>query len=83
VNAAKHAGSGEISLYAEVDEAAVSIYVRDRGVGFDRAAVATDRRGIAESIEARMRRAGGSATITSTPGAGTEVELTIPRGGDA
>jgi signal transduction histidine kinase len=81
VNAAKHAQSDEISVYAEVEDAAVAIYVRDRGIGFDRAAVAADRRGIAESIERRLRAAGGSATITSSPGNGTEVELTMPRGG--
>jgi signal transduction histidine kinase len=80
VNAAKHAQSGEISVYAEVEPHAVAVFVRDRGVGFDRATVGSDRRGIAESIESRMRRAGGSATITSAPGAGTEVELTMPRG---
>ena len=36
-------------------------------------------RGIAESIEGRMQRAGGTAAIVSSPGAGTEVELTLPR----
>ena len=43
----------------------------------DRSAVPADRRGISESIEARLARAGGSATITSTPGEGTEVELRL------
>jgi signal transduction histidine kinase len=57
----------------------VSVFVRDRGIGFSRDEVAADRRGLAESIEARMRRAGGEAMITSAPGEGTEVELTIPR----
>ena len=57
----------------------VAVFVRDRGVGFDRAAVPADRRGVAESIEGRMRRAGGAAAVTSSPGEGTEVELTLPR----
>jgi len=83
VNAAKHAQSDEISVYAEVEDAVVAIYVRDRGVGFDQAAVAADRRGIAESIVGRLRAAGGSATITSSPGNVTEVELTMPRGGES
>ena len=78
-NAAKHAGIDEVAVYAEVGPAAVSVFVRDRGAGFDRAAVGTDRRGISESIEARMQRAGGRAIITTAPGEGTEVELTIPR----
>jgi signal transduction histidine kinase len=81
VNAAKHAKSDDISVYAEVEPTSVALFVRDRGVGFDRAAIAGDRRGIADSIESRLRRAGGSATIASSPGAGTEVELTMPRGG--
>jgi len=80
-NAAKHARADDISVYAEVEPALVSVFVRDRGIGFDRAAVAADRRGIADSIEERLRRAGGSATIVSSPGGGTEVELTLPRGG--
>lgn len=77
-NAAKFAG-GEISVYAEADAAHVSVFVRDRGAGFERAAVPADRRGLAESIEGRLTRAGGSATIRSAPGEGTEIELTIPR----
>ena len=83
VNAAKHAQSDDISVYVEVVPATVSVFVRDRGVGFDRAAVAEDRRGIADSIESRLRRAGGSATITSSPGNGTEVELTMTRGAES
>lgn len=78
-NAAKHSAAEEISVYAEVDDDAVSVFVRDRGVGFDRAGISTDRRGLSESIEARMARAGGTATITSAPGAGTEVELSLKR----
>jgi signal transduction histidine kinase len=79
-NAAKHSAAEEISVYAEVDEDSVSVFVRDRGVGFDRAGVNDRRRGLSESIEARMVRAGGTATITSAPGEGTEVELSIKRG---
>jgi signal transduction histidine kinase len=83
VNAAKHARSDDISVYAEVEAASVSIFVRDRGVGFDPGTVVPGRRGIADSIAARLRRAGGSATITSSPGTGTEVELTMPRGAES
>ncbi|HEX6310175.1 MAG TPA: PspC domain-containing protein [Acidimicrobiia bacterium] len=79
VNAARHAGSPQVSLYLEVEPDRVTVFVRDRGKGFDRDRVARDRQGIAESIEGRMRRAGGTATVRSRPGAGSEVELTIPR----
>jgi signal transduction histidine kinase len=78
-NAAKFSGAPEISVYVEAGEDRVSVFVRDRGVGFDRGAVPGDRRGISESIEGRMARHGGAATIHSAPGSGTEVELTMPR----
>ena len=78
-NAAKFAGVDEVAVYVEVTDDEAAVYVRDRGAGFDRASVPADRRGLAESIEARLVRAGGGATVTSTPGEGTEVELTIPR----
>ena len=78
-NAAKFAGVDEIDVYAEATDDAVEVFVRDRGAGFDRAAVPEDRRGIAESIEGRLERAGGTATIVTAPGAGTEVELRLPR----
>ena len=35
-NAAKFSGADEISVYAEADDDAVSVFVRDRGAGFDR-----------------------------------------------
>ena len=78
VNAAKHAQVEEVSVYAEVEDGTVSVFVRDRGVGFDQNAVGIDRRGLAQSIRGRMERHGGTATIRSQPGEGTEVELTMP-----
>jgi signal transduction histidine kinase len=78
-NAARFSGTDEVSVYAEADPDAINVFVRDRGAGFDRDAVPAERRGLAESIEGRMTRHGGTATITSTAGEGTEVELTLPR----
>ncbi len=77
VNAAKHAGVQEVSVYAEVEDGTASVFVRDRGSGFDPSDVGADRRGLADSIHRRMERHGGTATVTSRPGEGTEVELTV------
>ena len=77
-NAAKHAGVTTVDVYVEVGKDAVEVFVRDRGLGFVLAEVATDRRGIAESILGRMERVGGSACVTSRPGFGTEVHLRLP-----
>jgi signal transduction histidine kinase/phage shock protein PspC (stress-responsive transcriptional regulator) len=79
VNAAKHAGVGTISLYAEVEPDEVTVFVRDRGAGFDPDQVREDRHGVRGSIVDRMQRHGGSAMIRSTVGTGTEVELTMDR----
>jgi signal transduction histidine kinase len=78
VNAAKHAGVGEISVYLEVEEGEVHVFVRDRGVGFDPDAVSGDRHGLADSVHARMQRHGGNVRLRSTPGEGTEVHLSMP-----
>ncbi len=75
VNAAKWSGAAEISVYAEVEPDRVSVAVRDRGQGFDPAAVPGDRKGVAESIRGRMTRHGGTATVQSAPGEGTKVTL--------
>jgi signal transduction histidine kinase len=53
--------------------------VRDRGKGFDPAAVPGDRKGVAESIRGRMSRHGGEAIVQSAPGEGTKVTVTMPR----
>jgi signal transduction histidine kinase/phage shock protein PspC (stress-responsive transcriptional regulator) len=78
MNAAKHSGVEEVSVYVETDGDGTVAYVRDEGVGFDPAAVPPDRRGITESIRTRMERFGGNATITSRTGRGTEVQLRLP-----
>jgi signal transduction histidine kinase len=77
-NAARHSGVEEVSVFLDAGDDGISLYVRDRGAGFDPEAVAADRRGLAESIRGRMERVGGSARIVSAPGEGTDVELELP-----
>jgi signal transduction histidine kinase len=79
VNAAKHAEVGLVQVYAEVEEDVVSVFVRDRGVGFDPATVPADRYGLAQSVRGRVERAGGEVRVRSASGEGTEVRLTLPR----
>ncbi|WP_146007750.1 ATP-binding protein [Brachybacterium sp. UMB0905] len=80
LNAVRHAGTG-VGVFVEIREDAVEAFVRDRGPGFDPAAVPPDRLGVRESIIGRMERAGGSATVSAAPGGGTEVALHLPGGG--
>jgi signal transduction histidine kinase len=78
-NAARHSGATTVSVFLEVEPHQVTVFVRDRGCGFDPDSVPSDRRGIAESILGRMTRHGGKAAIRSQRDEGTEVELIMPR----
>ncbi len=77
-NTGKHAGVTSASVYVEVVDDDLLAFVRDRGAGFDADEVATDRRGIADSIRGRLRRHGGTASLVTSPGDGTEWELIVP-----
>ncbi|NHD16703.1 PspC domain-containing protein [Actinopolyspora sp. BKK1] len=79
VNAAKHAGVDEVSVYAELQPERAELFVRDRGAGFDPDEVAEDRHGLADSIRGRMERNGGRVRLRTSPGAGTEIHLDLPR----
>lgn len=70
-------GAAPVSVFAELADDRGSVFIRDRGPGFDPDSIPADRRGVRESIIGRMERHGGSATIRSRPGEGTEVELTM------
>ncbi len=77
VNAVRHAGA-PVMVYVETGPDGVEAFVRDRGAGFELAAVPADRHGVRESIIARMQRHGGTAVVRSLPGEGTEVRLALP-----
>jgi signal transduction histidine kinase len=79
VNAAKHSGAEAVSVYAELEPDEVSVFVKDRGVGFDVDEVADDRQGVRGSIIGRVERHGGTVRITSAKGGGTEVELRMKK----
>ena len=77
-NAAKHSGAAAVDVYAEARAGGVEVFVRDRGAGFDPERVAEDRHGVRSSIVDRMQRHGGTASVRSAPGEGTEVHLSLP-----
>jgi signal transduction histidine kinase len=79
VNAAKHSGVDSVSVYAELEPGEASVFVKDRGVGFDMAEIADDRQGIRGSIIGRIERHGGTVRVTTSKGGGTEVELRMKR----
>ena len=82
-NAARHSGVERIDVFAERRPGFIDVFVRDTGVGFDPEQLEADRHGVRDSIMGRMARAGGRATIHSSPDGGTEVELSLPLAGVA
>ena len=79
-NVARHADVGAAEVVATRTDAAVVVTVTDRGRGFAVDGVPPHRRGVAESIEWRVRQAGGRATVATEPGHGTVVRLEWPGG---
>ncbi|SOE14267.1 Signal transduction histidine kinase [Streptomyces sp. 2323.1] len=85
-NVRVHAGDGAHAWILVEDEPdAVLVTVRDDGPGIPEGRLADAERegrlGVALSIRGRLRDLGGSAQWVSVPGQGTEVELTVPKGG--
>ena len=78
VNAAKHSGENKAHLFCEVEEKAVTLLVRDRGVGFD-----VDQGdkgfGLRSSIHERIESVGGAVEVRTSAGRGTAIEMTVPR----
>jgi signal transduction histidine kinase len=79
-NATRHGGGAPVFVFAEVGDGAAEVFVRDEGPGFVLDEVAAERRGVRDAIVGRMAGAGGTATIDSAAGEGTEVALRL---GDA
>ncbi|MGW7491613.1 MacS family sensor histidine kinase [Streptomyces sp. NPDC054786] len=85
-NVRVHAGAGAHAWILVEDEPhAVIVTVRDDGPGIPEGRLADAERegrlGVALSIRGRLRDLGGGAEWISVSGQGTEVELTVPKGG--
>jgi signal transduction histidine kinase len=83
-NVAQHAGPQARAWVLVEDEGGdVLVTVRDDGVGMPEGrldeAARSGRLGVAQSVCGRVRDLGGSVQVTSSPGAGTEVEMRVPR----
>jgi len=81
-NVGQHAGASEVALSYQPDGDAVTLSIRDDGVGFDIRqldGLARDGRlGIAR-IRARTALLGGTVVVRSTPDSGTTITIRIPR----
>jgi len=74
-NVAKHAGVGAATVRATRAGRTVTVEVTDAGRGFDMESLSRKGFGLSGSIEQRMDRIHGSATVSSAPDVGTTVRL--------
>jgi signal transduction histidine kinase len=77
-NVRKHAGTNRAVVRAIAAAGQVTVTVLDHGRGLDFIKV-TGGLGLRESVISRVQEAGGHVVVTSEPGAGTHVEMTVPQ----
>jgi non-specific serine/threonine protein kinase/serine/threonine-protein kinase len=77
-NVIRHAGAREARLTMTVDDGAVHLAVADDGAGFDTDEVSRGRGLGLAGIGERARWLGGLCRISSSPGAGTEIDVNVP-----
>jgi signal transduction histidine kinase len=80
-NASTHAHASTVTLFGDRDEAGVVVSIRDDGVGFDydeETLRQEGKLGVLKSMKGRIEELGGSMSVHSAPGRGTEIEFHLP-----
>jgi ligand-binding sensor domain-containing protein len=82
INAFQHSKAAKIEAEVTYSESGICIRVRDDGMGIDPDIVAKGRGGHwgLSGMRERALNIGAKVNVWSSPGSGTEVELTIPAG---
>jgi PAS domain S-box-containing protein len=80
-NIANHAETHEARLVLQGLDGGVGLSIQDFGVGFDVSEV-REKPGVGlAGMRERVRLVGGTLSLTSEPGKGTEIRISIPLGG--
>lgn len=80
-NAREHAAASTVTISLTYQPDAVSVDVKDNGVGFDPKEVTSGARGLGLlGIQSRVQQFGGSLEVESTPTRGTSAVVSIPIG---
>lgn len=76
-NISRHAQASKVSIIVQTSRESMVIQVRDNGRGFEMHSVRQDAFGLL-GIKERVDMLNGYVSITSQPGEGTQLELTLP-----
>jgi hypothetical protein len=77
-NVLAHSGTDTAEIIISTTETSVTWMVSDAGSGFDPKTVGEDRLGLRTSVVQRLKSAGGTVKVWSSPGNGTSVLFTLP-----
>jgi signal transduction histidine kinase len=78
-NVVRHAHASTVSVNVSVDDRLARVEIVDDGTGFDPSSRTIRSRHLGlTSMRERAQAAGGTWTISSSPGAGTRVEVEVP-----
>ena len=79
-NCARHAEPRSITVTVDVSDDAIGAVIEDDGNGFDLSELRAGKRFGIVGMRERVEHVGGALTVESSPGKGTRVRMTIPRG---
>jgi signal transduction histidine kinase len=82
-NAVRHGNAAEIEVMCDLTDDAISLTVKDNGIGFSSTAENLSEQGLPKglglvSMRERTNGLGGSFAVESVPGTGTTLHVTLP-----
>jgi PAS domain S-box-containing protein len=77
LNAARHAQANQVALSLQLEEQAVHLTIHDNGIGIQQETSRPGSHGM-KIMRERAEAVGGNLQILSTPGNGTQIEVSIP-----
>ncbi len=82
-NVTKHAGATRVDIELSLDSGVLTLEIRDNGRGIAPGDLAKERSFGIRGLHERAATVGGWVDLSSTPGAGTSLILTVPLAADA
>jgi PAS domain S-box-containing protein len=78
-NVARHAEATEVDVKLSANDGVYVLRIRDNGVGFDEGTLTKPTSNGIRGMRERARQFGGDVSVSSKPGGGTTLVITVPR----